>query len=335
MTDVDRLLNEDGTRWRAAQPTAPEFDPALFARPRRFRWQPLAAAAAVVIIAAGVVGAVTLRRSPDAPPPAAGPADEIVRDGDRVAGQGTVIAAQGQPVRMCVSGPQVSLPEPPPPDCVVGVPITGIDLGRLSSRDERAGTVWGGAWVEAVYRAGSLTVTRQEPYRQPPPSDPTAADPVPCPEPPGGWTRPPADNQAAEARLKKALARQPDVYAELQVRYPYGWHLQDESDRKGTVVYLVGTTGDVAAARRELTRVFPAEHLCVTSVEWSSAAMRAAQRAFNTKEAAAAGVGWARLDVINDGVGVDLVVLDERAAHFIAGVAGGRVEPLPLLEKTG
>ena len=50
--------------------------------------------------------------------------------------------------------------------------------------------MWGTARVEGVYRAGRLTVTRQEAYRQPPQDkDASTADTVPCPEPVGGWTR--------------------------------------------------------------------------------------------------------------------------------------------------
>ena len=146
----------------------------------------------MVAIAAGGVAGIAVSRSGDASSVAgrtagqtagaAGQTDPIVRDGDRVVGQGTVIAPAGQPVRLCVRGAQVAIPDPPPPHCVAGVPVTGVDLDRLSSRQERYGTVWGGAWVEAVYRSGALTVTRQEDSRPGPGRGPDAgaADTVPC-----------------------------------------------------------------------------------------------------------------------------------------------------------
>ena len=338
MTDVDRLLSEDGTRWRAAQPAARELDPALFARPRRSRWQPLAAAAAVVVVAAGVVGVASLRRSPDAPPPPAGPADEIVRDGDRVAGQGFVVALPGRPVQLCVPSGEATIaiyPPPVPEPCPVAATVTGLDLDRLSNRHERDGAVWGSAWVEGVYRARTLAVTRQEPYREPPRPDAAAPDAVPCPEPAGGWTRPPGNMEAAKRRLNQVVNRHAAEYTDPYVRYPYGWHLQDQSNRKGTEVYVVGTTGDVTAARRELERVFPAEHLCVTRASWSKGAMATAQQALQTPQARAVGIGMPSPDTINDRVTAELLVLDEAASRFLAGVADGRVIPEPTLEKVG
>lgn len=63
MTDIERLLEGAGERWRAAQPTPPEIDPALFthARPGPRRWVPLAAitvaaAVVVVVVATGQLG---------------------------------------------------------------------------------------------------------------------------------------------------------------------------------------------------------------------------------------------------------------------------------------
>ena len=337
MTDVDRLLNEDGSRWRATQPAAPELDPALFVRPRRPRWQPLAAAAAVVVVAAGIVGVAAFRRSSDAPPPpAAGAADEIVRAGDRVAGQGFVVALPGRPVQLCVNsgGATIDIYPPPVPEpCPVAVTVTGLDLGRLSNRYQREGAVWGSAWVEGVYRARTLAVTRQEPYRETPRPDVTAPDPVPCPEPAGGWPRQPGTMEAALHRLNQVVNRHAAEYTDPYVRYPYGWHLQDQSNRKGTEVYVVGTTGDVTAARRELERVFPAEHLCVTRASWSKGAMAAAQRALMTPRARAVGIGMPFPDTLDDRVTTELLVLDEAASRFLAGVAGGRVIPEPMLEK--
>ena len=339
---LEARLTAAGDRWRAAQPAPPEPDPALLLRPHRSRWQPLAAAAAVVAVAAGAVVGVAVSREAGSPPAgrvagqtagqnAASPGD-VVRDGDRVAGQGTVIAPAGQPPRLCVGGVTLSIPNPPPPACVVGVPVTGIDLAQLSPRDERDGVVWGGAWVEAVYRDGTLAVTRQEPYRQPGPGDPTAADEVPCPEPAGGWPRQP-DLRAALSRLNRAVAEHATEYTTPYVTYPYGWHLQDTSNRKGTEVYVVGTTGDVAEARRVLEEVFPARHLCVTRAEWSRGDIAAARRALSTPEALAAGIGRVDDRVLEDRVTAELVVLDERAAGLLAGVADGRVEPEPLLAK--
>ena len=135
-------------------------------------------------------------------------------------------------------------------------------------------------------------------------------------------------SSAAIDRLNAAISRHAGEYTDVHVRYPYGWHLQDQSNRKGTEVYVVGTTGDVAAARRELERVFPAEHLCVTRrrVEQVGHA-RPRSTALRTAAARAAGIGMPFPDVIHDRVTTELLVLDEAASRFLAGVAGGRVVP--------
>jgi hypothetical protein len=236
-------------------------------------WLPLVAAGAVVTVAAGV--AVVLNaRGGEQQPAAAHPAgsrtggDEVVRDGDRVTGRGQVVALPGRPVQLCAPYATISIyPEPVPSPCRAAVTVTGLDLDRLSHRRERGGAVWGSVRVEGVYRAGTLTVTAQHEDRPGPVTDVLADhDRIPCPEPTGGWPRQPAGTERLVAALDEAVRNNADTYNGPWVRYPYGWHLQDTSDRKGTEVYLVGTTGDLDVARRELAKVFPAEHLCVTRV---------------------------------------------------------------------
>ena len=303
-------------------------------------WLPLVAAGAVVTVAAGV--AVVLNtRGGDQQPAAASPTgarpggDQVVRDGDRVTGRGQVVALPGRPVQLCAPYATILIyPEPVPAPCRVAVTVTGLDLDRLSHRRERDGAVWGSTRVEGVYRAGTLTVTAQRDDRPGPVTDVLAdRDRIPCPEPAGGWPRQPAGTERLVAVLDEAVRNNADTYNGPWVRYPYGWHLQDTSDRKGTEVYLVGTTGDLDVARRELAKVFPAEHLCVTGVGWSKAAMDAAQGQLTGPEAEAAGISGGRAEVLADRVVAELVVLDERASRFLAGVADGRVTPDPVLHK--
>lgn len=320
------------------------------------RWLPPLAAGAVVLVAAGIgvvfhargggpgvtsgdrpAGPGVAAGEPPAGAGAAGPwADQVVRDGDRVNGRGQVVALPGRPVQLCAPYATIDIyPEPVPAPCRVAVTVTGLDLDRLTHRKERDGAVWGSARVEGVYRAGTLTVTRQLDDRPGPVPDVVTEDRVPCPEPQGGWPRQPADPSRLIAALDAAVHADSETYNGPWVQYPYGWHLQDTSDRKGIEVYLVGTTGDVEAARRELAAVFPAEHLCVTTVRWSKAAMDAAQRQLSGPAAEAAGVSGGMGEVLSDRVVADLVVLDERASRFLAGVADGRVTPRPLLRKVG
>jgi hypothetical protein len=220
-----------------------------------------------------------------------------------------------------------------PAPCRVAVTVNGLDLDRLTHRRERDDAVWGTARVEGVYRAGTLTVTRQLDDRPGPVPDVIRADRVPCPEPPGGWPRQPADPSRLLGALSAAVQAHPETFNGPWVRYPYGWHLQDTSDRKGIEVYLVGTTGDVEAARAALGELVPAEHLCVTAVRWSKAAMDAAQKQLSGPAAEAAGISAGHGELLEDRVVAELVVLDERASNYLATVAGGRVTPRPLLRK--
>lgn len=307
------------------------------------RWLPLVAAGAVVAVAAGVTVVLNTRgggaeqqrgaagqSSAPAGPPAR--SDQVVRDGDRVAGRGQVVALPGRPVQLCAPYATIDIyPEPVPAPCRIAVTVTGLDLDRLTHRRERDGAVWGSARVEGVYRAGTLTVTRQLDDRPAPVPDVIRADRVPCPEPPGGWPRQPADPSRLLGALSAAVQAHPETYNGPWVRYPYGWHLQDTSDRKGIEVYLVGTTGDVGAARAALGELVPAEHLCVTAVRWSKAAMDAAQKQLSGPAAEAAGISGGRGELLEDRVVAELVVLDERASNYLATVAGGRVTPRPLL----
>jgi hypothetical protein len=301
------------------------------------RWLPVVAAGTVVLLAAGVPIALSARGGERQNPAVATGTgtDHIVRDGDRIGGRVPVVALPGRPVQLCA--PYVVLdvyPEPVPEPCRIAVIAAGLDLDRLIDRRERDGAVWGSTRVEGVYRAGTLTVTGQ--WDDPAPAagaDASAADPVPCPEPAGGWPRQPADTGPLLSALDRAVRSNAGTYNGPWVRYPYGWHLQDTSDRKGTEVYVVGTTGDLDGARRALAAVVPAQHLCVTRVSWSRSAMDAAEARLWSPQAKAAGISGAFGDVLGDRVTAQLVVLDEPASRFLAGVADGRVLAEPLLRK--
>jgi hypothetical protein len=286
MTDIDRLLTDDGVRWRAAQPPAPDPDPALLTRPGRSRWQPLAAAAAVVVVAAGAIGVVAARRDAERPatPAAAGytpaPVDTIVRDGDRVRGEGLVVALPGAPVRLCTgsrpdTGP-VATPRSagglPPESCPVGVTLVGVDLDRLTDRQEQSGAVWGTAEVTGVYRAGTVTVTAQAIRSTDAGKGLSPALPADCPVPPGGWPRREVQSLPGIGQAGQYVAAHPDVLASVSIGYPE----PTPSGRVGTQVLLVGTTGDVGSAIRAVRR-FYAGSLCVRKVAHSRTQLQAAR----------------------------------------------------------
>jgi hypothetical protein len=328
VTDVEDLLTRDGAAWRAAQP-APltELDPARLGRRPGPRWQPLAAAAAVVLVA--VAGGLAASRP--ARPTGASPG-AVVRDGDRVTGQGVVIAAPGRPVRLCLTPRLVRIGDGVA--CQVGIPLLGVDPARIPRRQEQGGTTWGEAVVTGVYRGGGVAVSAlAAPPPQPPLPDDVPADRIDCPAPAGGWPRDSVPASAVD-RLGRLVRAHPDRYALPFAHFPYAGR-DGDTTTKAAVVMEVGTTGDVAAARRELGRVFPAAHLCVAPVRWNEATKAAATAALSTPAAAAVGIQAPLGERLDDVVEVELLVLDEAASRFLAGVAGGRVVPRPVLTKTG
>jgi hypothetical protein len=194
---------------------------------------------------------------------------------------------------------------------------------------ERAGAVTRGC----RYRAGTLTVTRQEPTVSER-KGAGAHDPVPCPEPPGGWPRPLEDLEKKAPGLDRVIRQHSDELNGPYMTYPYGWSLQDESNGKGITVYVVNTIGDVAAARRWLEAVFPAQHLCVREASWSAAQMAAAVRQLQTSaEAARLHVAAGDADPMTDRVTAGMLVITEPVARLLRSVAGGRLVPTPVLHK--
>lgn len=333
MTDVEDLLTRDGAAWRAAQPAPPTtvdlVDPDR--RPDRHRL-PVAAAAAAAAVAVVAVASGLAASRPTAPTGSAGSSPgAIVRDGDRVSGQGVVFARPGRPTQLCLT-PRISKIDAAP-SCAVGIPLLGVDPTRIPQRRELAGTISGSAVVTGVYRGGSVAVTT---LAAPPPPDPRpdgSPDRIDCPTPAGGWPRDGVPGPAID-RLDQLVSKNPDRYALPFAHFPYASRDGDTSS-KAAVVIEVGTTGDVAAARRELSRVFPAAHLCVAPVRWNEATKAAAARALSTPAAAAVGILAPTGERLDDVVEVELVVLDGAAARFLAGVADGRVLPRPMLTKTG
>lgn len=136
------------------------------------------------------------------------PPDTVVRDGDRVVGNGRLVQVPGLPARFC--GVEVTADvgyepgqEPAPRDCPSGVEVTGVDLATVPDRREKDGAVEGFAQVTGVWQAGVVAVEQQGPRQYP--DRPTEQDP-PCPAPAGGWPQGPADdNLSAELEAARPV----------------------------------------------------------------------------------------------------------------------------------
>ena len=255
MTDIDRLLAEDGARWRAAQPDPPQPDPTLFVRRRRSGWQPIVAAAAVAAIASGAVTAAALRSPDPGPVASASSPGSVVRDGDRVTGEVTVSAVPGKPVRICASGTN------PSGTCSNGLTVVGVDLGRLGDRTTVGGTVTGRTGLTGVYRAGTVTVTEQQQSSPAPPAKTSPPEGIPagCPAPAGGW---PGTGQLTDAEVARVQA-----YVE-KFDHEFGgmWVGSPNAPKWQPQVIVVTAPLSVTRAREFIRRIY-AGPLCVVKVK--------------------------------------------------------------------
>jgi hypothetical protein len=248
---------------------------------------PVAAGAAALAVVAGVVAVVAVRGSASDTPsaavsPSTAPASdyEVVRDGDRVRGEGKVVALPGRPVRLCLGAVAAVGVAPGQPVriadyCPLGITLVGVDLDRLADRQERDGAVWGRAEVTGVYRDRTVTVTSQrvraitdlEQHK------PLASDlPADCPAPAGGWPRGEMQGRPGIDQTNHYVNAHPDVFGSLSFAYPE----PTRAGAIGTQVLLVGTTGDVAEATRQIRQWYDGS-LCVRKVPHSRAQMLAAR----------------------------------------------------------
>jgi hypothetical protein len=354
--DLDARLQADGGRWRASQPAPPEPDLDRLAHAgerRAIRWQPLAAAAAVLLLAGGVVAVAAALAHPSNTdpgdtglmPPAVRPqpalSQLVVHDGDLAGASGQVVAVAGRPVRLCapVATPAIGTvgKEPPPSYCSVGVTLLGADLGRLVDRTERDGVIWGDAWIEGRYRAGTLTVVQQGKPRPPAP-DTSFPDQPPCAPPPDGWAGGQLDNDGLN-RLSAYLEAHPDRYGELGITYPDGLPTgpTDSPGYVKTQVALVGTVVDMAAAYRELRPLFPG-NLCVTRVPHNRIQVDAVlPRVTSIMDDARSMAYQAGPDYFAGKARIDLVVVDQRMYQILAAADRGTgiVAAEPWLTRVG
>jgi hypothetical protein len=86
----------------------------------------------------------------------------IVHDGYTVEATGVVRAEPGQPTYFC-SPNLATFEDQPPCTAAVGLPVTGVDLDRLTNREEHGGSVFGRVWLRGVSRDGAVEVIAQAP----------------------------------------------------------------------------------------------------------------------------------------------------------------------------
>ena len=284
------------------------------------RWAPLAAIAGVAIAVAAIVVPLALTRtagddtdgpSPGGPSqptgPAALPADNGT--GIPVEGQGTLFRDGSGPIRLCASViATLDLPTSSASCDDVAVPTTGVEDRWLVHTTTHGQAFSAPVRVEGTLHQGVLAVTQVvESSPDPPPAHTEPA--VPCVPPAGGWAEGrgetgPNDWMALN-RLTEHVRAHPDRFSDIWEAHPDG-PPSGPSYAPSRMVYVIGTTGDVAQAIAELRPMYPG-NLCVHRVERSAADLeQLVQRLRDTPSTPMS----AYPDVIQNKVRVKVVALD-------------------------
>lgn len=250
---------------------------------------------------------------------------QVVRDGTRVRGTGSVVSVPDRPVRFCAPVAQIGIAyapgqEPPPQYCELGVDAQGVDLAALADRREKAGAVEGVATLTGTYRDGTLVVEQQERPSPPTPADQEPASP-PCEPPEGGWPRDPG--------LLRGPGYEPEGDANMMAEQP----AMDayRAEHPGDVVtiallrpfpdsVLMGVSAvDAAASARAEQALRPAygKRLCVVVSRFTRGQVTAAQQEIEIggedglRLGVMGGAGEGVSDDLQVEVGYDVVMVTE------------------------
>lgn len=190
--------------------------------------------------------------------------DLLVRNGDKVEVDGTILVAPGQDPVFCapqlevVELPQIEpAPETPAPSCRPenSVKVIGVDLERLTDPKTIKGVRLGAAKLIGTWKDRTITVEEQTAGRVQltPPPDP--AETLPCPEPAGGW--PSLSSNIDSKRVQNFLAAKADqVYGPI-MSYPHG------HSRGAPVVIRLGVAHtDIEAFRKTFETIYDG-NLCL------------------------------------------------------------------------
>jgi hypothetical protein len=297
---IERELAAAGEAWRAGQPGPPEPDRHRFAltkAPGRSRWRlwgPVATLAAVAAVIAAVALPLTLSRHTPLPsgtgPGAIGhplgssstapvPNEYLMPPdpgtGVRVFGVGNLFrGAPGEGILLCATvGATMDLPTSIASCGAVAVATTGADPARLTQTTTRGQAYSTLVRVEGSYHNGTLAVTSVTDTALA--VDPAVEPTVPCDPPSGGWRLGEgSDDWQGLNQLTEYVRAHPDTLTDLWQGHPDGAPKAENSYAPSRSVYVVGTIGDVAAVRAELTAIWGG-NLCVHPARHSSSQLTA------------------------------------------------------------
>jgi hypothetical protein len=283
---------------------------------------PVLAAASVAVVA--MVGVLMLPDRSSSRGPVAGTGElppYVVRDGARVEVTGLVVAEPGRPVVYCPPLPSPSMPDDGPPGCRgsnFAVTLTGVDLDRLAEPGTKDGVRFGYARLRGIWHERSIAVDQQSMPANARDGSPDN-DPVPCPEPPGGWPAPPGHKLPSAVAVQRYAEQHPQRFGATWVAFPNGLERPTAAMTVPVVLVVSLLHGDVDQARRELRPLYDGA-LCIspgniTRARLTTAAYAAQSLLFDTRNGIweSSGVGPTAETTATEGpIEVHLLVVDQR-----------------------
>ena len=330
--DLERVLGGAGERWRARQPVPPDPDlsrftdgeaPAAAGWAARWRiWAPVAAVVGITAVLAVVVIPLALHRTGASPGgmaagPSAGSASPTPADWVLPADQGGGVPVEGiggllrEPdgtTKLCMDIAVLTSLPPAGAGCSpVFVLVTEVDP-KWFTQTATSGQSWSQyVRVEGTFHNGMLAANRVEAFTPDPGSRVEPA--VPCPAPAGGW-RPGyglvEPDMTSLNDLIDAVRSDPAGFTDVWEAHPDGPPSAEASYAPTRMVYVVGTTGDVAQTRAQLEAIYGG-NLCVHKVRYTAADLE--QIAEKLRGVSSTPID-AQPDVIENRVRVKVVALD-------------------------
>lgn len=183
----------------------------------------------------------------------------------RVQVTGMVLANSRGQVVMCPPFPDglvgTTSPVPPTLHCLLGKPVTGVDMHRVSLSSHNSTHRWGQTHIEGTWDGSRLVATSQRlPADTDRFDDIRLPEGVPCTAPSGGWPLGATQEDLDIEKIKNAVGRD---FGMLMMGYPNGFPKNSSGDLTHTAqVVIVGVTGDQRAATAAIRKVFRG-NLCV------------------------------------------------------------------------
>ncbi|MFI6834054.1 hypothetical protein ACIBG5_43575 [Kribbella sp. NPDC050241] len=154
-----------------------------------------------------------------------------------------------------------------PPGCTdnFAVTLTGVDLGRLAEPASKDGVSFGYARLRGIWHNRRIAVDEQSMPSADALYGPPDIDPVPCPEPSGGWPvpDPPRHDLPSTVAVQRYVEEHPERFGATWIAFPNGRARPARAWTVPVVLVVNLLDSDVDKARRDLEPLYDGT-LCIS-----------------------------------------------------------------------